>query len=303
MQPTYNPHASNTQGRDQFYVVIEAWLDRVRRDRDLLPNAFHVAYEVSLHFNRERFYETSELLAWPAVDTIKTGTGLGRNTVRRMLDALADAGHLATESGLGRSNQNHYRGLLERVPHVGTLSTEHVTLKSGQSKTTKSPKNDDKESHLAGLQPADRPADHSHESDTVEIAKHTHVRGKGDVGERGLADPYMPSRLDASTGPEGGTNGKAFKPVNGRAASTAALQSEFEKFWTVYPEHLGITARNREMAFKQFQKIRAEGISFDKLVTAARDYEVHERRNPNPDPMFIKVPWRWLKERRFEDEF
>jgi hypothetical protein len=140
IQQTHRPSPRPSQERDQLAVAIEAWLDRVRRDRSLLPNAFHVAYEISLHFNRDHFNETGELLAWPAVDTIKTGTALGRNTALRMLDALTDAGHLAKAPGLGRSNNNHYRGLFERVPHVGTLSTEHVTLKSDQPKTVKSPK-------------------------------------------------------------------------------------------------------------------------------------------------------------------
>jgi hypothetical protein len=300
MPATHRPHATNAQERDQLAVAIEAWLDRVRRDRSLLPNAFHVAYEISLHFNREHIYETGELLAWPAVDTIKTGTGLARNTVLRMLDALIDAGHLGKEAGLGRSNQNHYRGLFERVPQVGTLSTEHVSLKKGQSKTRKSPKIDDKESHLAGTQPAELPADGSHLCRPVEIPakQHTHVNGRGGVGERGQFSPYAPGRLD-----DGSANGHACKLANSRTARIAALQSEFDRWWDIFPKRPGLTSRNRELAFREFRKVRAEGITLDWLVTQAHNYDNQESANPNPDPMFIVAPENWPKHRRFEDEY
>jgi hypothetical protein len=155
--------------------MIEAWLDLVRRDRHLPANAFHVAYEISLHFNRDHFNETEELVAWPAVDTIKEKTKLGKNTVHRMLDALTGAQHLVKETGVGRSNRNQYCALFdvleegpqeEKVPQVGPFTNGHVMPekvplweeKVPLSKI-KGPTFENKRSHLAGSQPADLPAD------------------------------------------------------------------------------------------------------------------------------------------------
>jgi hypothetical protein len=124
------------------------------------------------------------------------------------------------------------------------------------------------------------------------------------------------SRLDAGShptklvkanghaaGPEGGTNGKTSRLANARAMRIAALRAEFDQWWESYPEQLDTTPRDRELAFKKFRAKRTEGVPFDKLVKAARNYDIEQRSNPNPDAMFIKAPWRWLDEDRYEDEF
>jgi hypothetical protein len=95
------------------------------------------------------------------------------------------------------------------------------------------------------------------------------------------------------------------KPVKPKRVKIAAgvLRAEFEQWWAIFPKRPFLTMRNREKAFKEFQKIRAEGVSFDWLVTQARNYDIHESGNDNPDPMYILLPSNWLRNRRFEDEF
>jgi hypothetical protein len=99
---------TDAQARKEFTRNIFVWLDQIVCEKSLPSNGFAVAYVISQHLNRE----TGE--AFPSTETIGDRSGLYPASVRAMVKALADAGHLAVEWGRkGRGHPNRYRMIIK----------------------------------------------------------------------------------------------------------------------------------------------------------------------------------------------
>jgi DNA-binding MarR family transcriptional regulator len=86
---------------------VAAFLDRVRRDRDLPANAYKVASIIAEHVNRRT------RVAWPGRVRIAELAALSEATVKRMIRQLCDLGHLEVEPGQGRGRSSRYRLLVD----------------------------------------------------------------------------------------------------------------------------------------------------------------------------------------------
>jgi hypothetical protein len=80
------------------------WLNQIKADRELLPSAFIIAFEIGQHFNRKRGGA-----AWPSYLTIANAVGLDEATVVRLVRRLHQRGHIKIEPGKrGRGHPNRY---------------------------------------------------------------------------------------------------------------------------------------------------------------------------------------------------
>jgi len=85
--------------------TLFVWLNQVKADPELSPNAFKVAYEIGQHFNSRHGGA-----AWPSSLTIATHIGVGKATVIRVVRQLRERGHLKIDPGkAGRGHSNRCR--------------------------------------------------------------------------------------------------------------------------------------------------------------------------------------------------
>jgi hypothetical protein len=95
-------------------------------------------------------------------------------------------------------------------------------------------------------------------------------------------------------------NGRRAGKLTGR---DAMLRIEFDRWWDVYPERDDTTDMDRALAFKHFKIARIEhSISLETLIEQAGAYDRSHLHDPTHEPKFNKAAWRWLNERRWEDE-
>jgi DNA-binding MarR family transcriptional regulator len=78
------------------------WLDTIAQDSRITPGAFRLAFIISAHINRE----TGD--AWPGLDRLAEAMGMNERSVRRLVDELVNAGHIAKQRG-GDGRPNRYR--------------------------------------------------------------------------------------------------------------------------------------------------------------------------------------------------
>jgi hypothetical protein len=122
--------AGDHKGEHEKFIA--AWLDQVRRDRELSGNAFNVAYEIAIHVNRK----TRE--AWPSQPTITANTAVSESAVKRMIGKLCAHGHLQVKSGRGRGRSSRYRLVIkaekgsEENPFKGEKGSEENPFKGAE---------------------------------------------------------------------------------------------------------------------------------------------------------------------------
>ncbi|MDE5465228.1 helix-turn-helix domain-containing protein [Bradyrhizobium sp. CSS354] len=87
----------------EFTRRVFAYIKQVNRDKELPSAAVRVGLVIADHWNEE----SGE--ARPSLQTIALESGLGEGTVRRMLPALVERGHLAVQVGSrGSGHPNRY---------------------------------------------------------------------------------------------------------------------------------------------------------------------------------------------------
>jgi hypothetical protein len=105
MQHEDDPMTLNRSSRtSQATCKHFQWLNQIKADRELLPSAFIIAFEIGQHFNRKRGGA-----AWPSYLTIANAVGLDEATVVRLVRRLHQRGHIKIEPGKrGRGHPNRY---------------------------------------------------------------------------------------------------------------------------------------------------------------------------------------------------
>lgn len=103
------------------------WLEGVRRDPDLSPMARLVAHVLALDFAHH-----ATLRCDPSVAEIGRVLGCSKDTVKRAVTALVDAGWVARECGLGRGHNSGY-GFLTRAKIVPIKGGKFAPPKGGKS--------------------------------------------------------------------------------------------------------------------------------------------------------------------------
>ena len=94
------------------------WLDQVRRDPELTPLAFMLAYVLADLVNER------EGCAWPGIAHLAAECRVTGKGVKKVIRSLAAHGHLCVEVGVGRGRTNRYRWIikLETARYVGSAS-------------------------------------------------------------------------------------------------------------------------------------------------------------------------------------
>lgn len=85
------------------------------------------------------------------------------------------------------------------------------------------------------------------------------------------------------------------KNKNKKRLDNKYIESEFEKFWQVYPKK-----KSKSFALKAFSKI-ADKVSVDTLIKAV-DAQKHTAQWQKDDGQYIPFPATWLNQQRWEDE-
>ncbi len=94
------------------------WLDQVRRDPELTPLAFMLAYVLADLVNEREGY------AWPGIAHLAAECHVTGKGVKKVIRSLVEPGHLSVEVGVGRGRTNRYRWIikLEAARCVGGTS-------------------------------------------------------------------------------------------------------------------------------------------------------------------------------------
>ncbi len=103
---------------DAFTRDLMAWQNQVVADRDLTLLAFHVAFVIGQHINRE------SRKAWPSQTRIGVILGVTERAVRTAVKQLQDQGHLSVCVRHGRGDSNQYQMILKNRNIASGLDTE-----------------------------------------------------------------------------------------------------------------------------------------------------------------------------------
>ena len=83
------------------------WLDQVRRDPELTPLAFMLAYVLADLVNER------EGCAWPGIAHLAAECHVTGKGVKKVIRSLVERGHLSVEVGVGRGRTNRYRWIIK----------------------------------------------------------------------------------------------------------------------------------------------------------------------------------------------
>jgi DNA-binding transcriptional regulator YhcF (GntR family) len=92
---------------------VFAWLNQIKRDREVPAGGFKVAFEIAQHISHISGQ------GFPGMDRVAENIGFAESTVRKAVDQLEALGHLDIERGRGRGNSHRYRMIIK--PHVDAV--------------------------------------------------------------------------------------------------------------------------------------------------------------------------------------
>jgi hypothetical protein len=309
--------ASETQGRQHVSAKL-SWLDRVMDHPETTQNDLAVAMVIARYTKRE--YGDAAL----DQDYIADKAKISKRSVSTSTKRLGQLGLLDVVKGHGLYAINRYRMspskcsscTLSEVDDVASdVSHDGVKMQNLHSQSApdaRKYKTSDISSDTLSC------VEQSHENSH----NNTYERGKGGVGERDLSAPYRPGRLDdqgtrvndtkpatfsSGAAPKSST-GDQQRAQEGRKAGKltgrdAMLRIEFDRWWDIYPERNDTTDMDRALAFKHFKIARVEhDVSLETLIEHAEAYERSHQCDASHEPCFNKAAWRWLRDRRWEDE-
>ena len=102
------------------------WLDQVRRDPELTPFAFMLAYVLADLVNER------EGCAWPGITHLAAECHVTEKGVKKVIRSLAERGHLWVEVGVGRGRTNRYRWIVKPAEARFVSSASHARDDRGE---------------------------------------------------------------------------------------------------------------------------------------------------------------------------
>lgn len=222
-------------GQDNHTRDLIAWQNQVIADRGLTLFAFHVAYVIGQHVNRQ------SRDAWPSQGRIAEGLSASRRAVQMAINQLVENGHLHVTVQRGRNGSNKYRPI----------------LKLAETEANQRQLNANEDAHLR--------ADNANED-----AHLNHQGAHGDahplrtgVRTNHLREPSERDSLSPSDDPSRKERKSA--PRKGRGAPT-----DFDAWWEAYPKK-----RDKDAARKAYARaISRAGVSHTDLMAGATRYAV-----------------------------
>ncbi|XYD07780.1 helix-turn-helix domain-containing protein [Methylobacterium sp. NMS12] len=110
---------------DAFTRDLISWQNQVVADRELTPLAFHVAYVIGQHLNRESGD------AWPSQVRLAEILEVHERSVRNAVEQLRSRGHLSVIVRHGRGDSNRYRIILKNRNEDSSFGLENRNAGSG----------------------------------------------------------------------------------------------------------------------------------------------------------------------------
>ena len=237
------------------------WLDQVRRDPDLTPLAFMLAYVLADLVNER------EGCAWPGITHLAAECRVTRKGVKKVIRSLVERGHLSVEVGVGRGRTNRYRWIINledgrRVGDASHAQDDRSVLPSRRRDTPQVPISAQKRE--TGVPPFD-------------AEKGNCGSEKGELAFQKRGTPVPPTLFNKSI----------YDPPESSSPRQHAQISSigFDEFWRIYPKKI-----DRGEALRAFVKA-SENAPFEDIVRGAMRY-ADERTGQ--DPRFTKHPATWL---------
>jgi hypothetical protein len=237
------------------------WLDQVRRDPELTPLAFMLAYVLADLVNER------EGCAWPGIAHLAAECRVTGKGVKKVIRSLAAHGHLCVEVGVGRGRTNRYRWIikLETARYVGSASRAR----------------DDRGVPLSSRRDAPQVPISGQEGATTvppfDAEKGNCGSEKGELAFQKRGTPVPPTLF----------NDSIYDPPERSSARQQAQISPtgFDDFWRVYPKKA-----DRGETIRAFSRA-IENAPFEDIVRGAMRYATE--RN-GQDSRFTKHPVTWL---------
>lgn len=260
------------------------WLVAVCKDANLPPNASRVATMIASYLNSR----TGK--AWPSQATLADQLGMSKDTVRRCVAALVEAGHLDAETGDGRGHATVYR-LAEKGGVAATLSKKKKGSTAARKRVAPL-----RHKGLHGCNPnlLKEPEDKNRGN----IPLTPLVRETAQEGDlfKDHPEPKFPVTAISLPGLINDSNRGDREPG---PANSDADDKAFEQFWLAYPRR-----EAKGAARKAWRAVLKTGASPAVIIDGARRYGA--RRAAVPDPAerhrFTAMPATWLRAERWADE-
>jgi len=121
-----------------FATASKAWLKTVLADTELTPGEARLGAALFLHFNFEHYDNTSELIAWPAQETLMAETALGKTTVSKGINKLESRRLIEVErSRYDHATKKRAGNIYHVPPRYGRADLAHDHQGPGPRSETK----------------------------------------------------------------------------------------------------------------------------------------------------------------------
>jgi hypothetical protein len=237
------------------------WLDQVRRDPELTPLAFMLAYVLADLVNER------EGCAWPGITHLAAECHVTGKGVKKVIRSLVERGHLSVEAGVGRGRTNRYRWIIkpEAARYVGSAS--HARDDRGAPPPSR---------RNAPQVPISR------QKRVTEVSPFDAEKGncgseKGELAFQKRGTPVPPTLFNESI----------YDPPERSSARQQAQISPigFDDFWRVYPRKV-----DRGEAIQAFSRA-IKNAPFEDIILGAMRYATERA---GQDSRFTKHPVTWL---------
>lgn len=244
------------------------WLDQVRRDPELTPLAFLLAYVLADLVNERDGY------AWPGIAHLAAECHVTEKGVKRVIRSLVERGHLSVEFGIGRGRTNRYRWIIKLEAARCVTSASHArddrgVLTSSRRDTPQGSMSDQK--GATGIP-------------SFDAEKGNYGSEKGELAFQKRGTPVPPTLFNESI----------YDPPEVSSTRQRAQISPigFDDFWRIYPKKV-----DRGETIQAFSRA-IENAPFEDIVRGAMRY-ADERTGQ--DPRFTKHPATWLSKACWTD--
>jgi hypothetical protein len=271
----------------EFSRRVFAYIKQVNRDKDLPSAAVRVGLVIADHWNEK------DGEARLSLETIALEGGLGEGTVRRMLPALVERGHLAVQLGSRGSRHSNRYWPLEKSANGGAIESANG---GAIAEKPKAPNRGIKAPFRAIKAPTGalstlNTLEHTKGSTStarVERGNVTETEKTSDdaplnpafntVDDAPVSEPLTPvPRADARTEPVAAQNQKPFRvdPIGTAAANehAAPAASPFAQVLSVYPEdRVGDEAKAYFVFARALDARGSLSVVLENLASLMQDY-------------------------------
>ena len=245
------------------------WLDQVRRDPELTPLAFMLAYVLADLVNER------EGCAWPGTTHLAAECHVTEKGVKKVIRSLVKRGHLSVEVGVGRGRTNRYRWIVKpaEARFVGNPSQARDDRGAPLPSRRHAPQGPiSGQKRATGVPPFD-------------AEKGNCGSENGELAFQKRGTPVPPTLFNESI----------YDPPERSSARIQAQISPtgFDEFWRIYPKKV-----DRGEALRAFVKA-SENAPFEDIVRGAMRYATERT---GQDPRFTKHPVTWLSKACWTDQ-